>query len=630
MISCIEWVPKGVADPTPKKYEMSAVELELLENQAKLQAALDEPDDDDDDDDSEEEEQPTKSTRTKLPKIDPSTLPADLRMDEYSDDEDENEAAHGSMLGRMLVGNDSEMLGLDEDGMPLQEDSEGEEEEEEAEEEAPPDETIKEGDEDDDYDSDDDEDDDDDLADIPDTREYMPVDVEGLQAMGISHAGASALLNDDEDGDDDDDSDAEDVNLSPDDCILVVAKTEDDYAALEVHVYEERTGNLFVHHDIPLPSFPLCLAHGDINSDGGAGNYIAVGTFSPGIEVWNLDVLQVLEPTCILGGEDTSAADELMKSNMMRAATGKKLRKKLKESSGGLRPGSHTDAVMALDWSKVHRQVIASGSADNTVKIWDITKASSEGANVSTFTHHKDKVQSVVWHPSEGTLLATGSYDRTVAVVDARSTNQNCKRVKLSADCETLAWDPHNSQYLTAATEDGVLSCWDVRNFDKPVWSFIVAEYGGVSDMSYNPNVPGMLATCATNKTVTLWDTYNKELQPSLIAPVACGNKSMEVGKLYSLSFYRSSTWLLGCGGSGNEVALWDMTRDDAVQRRFGERVVQANARKEEEKDVTKEQDFEAMMAVEDIAAKEEEENAATKNNDKKKGKKKKGAHKKK
>lgn len=262
-----------------------------------------------------------------------------------------------------------------------------------------------------------------------------------------------------------------------------------DFASLEVHVYEPTSGNLFVHHDIPLPSFPLALAHGDISPSGQAGNFCAVGTFSPGIEVWNLDVLNALEPCCILGGEDTSAADELMKLNMTRAASGKKLKKKILSNSGGLRPESHTDAVMSLSWNKVHRQVLASGSADTTIKIWDITKAngSGENPNAATFYHHKDKVQSVTWHPTEGTLLATGSYDKTVALVDARnSSSQNCKRVKIVADCESIQWDPFHSQYLTVATEDGTISCWDVRKFDTPVWSFVANEFGGVSDLSYN------------------------------------------------------------------------------------------------------------------------------------------------
>lgn len=41
--------------------------------------------------------------------------------------------------------------------------------------------------------SDDDSEDDDDLADIPDTREYMPLDVEGLNSLGIGGGGGGGM-----------------------------------------------------------------------------------------------------------------------------------------------------------------------------------------------------------------------------------------------------------------------------------------------------------------------------------------------------------------------------------------------------------------------------------------------------
>lgn len=47
----------------------------------------------------------------------------------------------------------------------------------------------------------------------------------------------------------------------------------------------------------------------------------------------------------------------------------------------------------------------------------------------------------------------------------------------------------------------------------------------------------------------------------------------MAVGKLYTINFYPSSPWLLGCAGSAKEIALWDMTREDSIQKRFGQRV---------------------------------------------------------
>jgi WD40 repeat protein len=77
--------------------------------------------------------------------------------------------------------------------------------------------------------------------------------------------------------------------------------------------------------------------------------------------------------------------------------------------------------------------------------------------------------------------------------VDARSAASNAnasnvKKAKLLADCEAIAWDPHSHQYLTAASEDGIVQCWDVRKFgEEPVWSMVAHEYGGVSDICYNP-----------------------------------------------------------------------------------------------------------------------------------------------
>jgi periodic tryptophan protein 1 len=464
MISAIEWVPAGVADPTPKKYEFSQAELELIDMMKEhnmndlqdVQAHLQQQ--------QQEAEKKKKKKKQPTPVVE-NTLPADLRMDEYSSDEDDDNA-NDATIGQLLVEN-VDLEADDDDAMQDEQKDLADDDSEES-------------------------DEDDDLADVPDTREYTPVDLEGLNSIGLSQIGtnAPAYMGDDDDDDAnlDDDSDADDVIIQPDDAIVVVAKTEDDFAALEVHVYEPETGNLFVHHDIPLPAFPLCLAHGDIGPTGGAGNFCAVGTFGPGIEVWNLDVLNALEPSCVLGGEDTSMADEIMRHNILNSSAKNNKKSKLTSRGTGLKEGSHRDAIMSLSWNKVHRQVLASGSADCTVKLWDVTQANSKQENATTMTHHKNKVQSVLWHPQEGTLLATGSYDRTVALVDARNV-ENIKRIKIPADCEALAWDPFNPQYLTTASEDGTVQCWDVRNFSEktPLWSMVASEFGGVSDLSYNP-----------------------------------------------------------------------------------------------------------------------------------------------
>lgn len=59
--------------------------------------------------------------------------------------------------------------------------------------------------------------------------------------------------------DDDGDEDADDDEIRPTDSLLVVAITEDEFSHLEVQLFSD-DGNLYTHHDITLPEFPLCLA----------------------------------------------------------------------------------------------------------------------------------------------------------------------------------------------------------------------------------------------------------------------------------------------------------------------------------------------------------------------------------
>lgn len=207
MISSIEWVPAGVADPNPKKYEFSQAELDLIEMMEKHNMG-EVPNED-------AMNLGKKKTKTKLPKIE-NNLPADLRMDEYSSDEEDNEAARGAAIGRLLV-EDNESLDESNEAVP----------------EAPKSPA--------DSDDDDDDSDDDDLADVPDTREYMPVDIDGLNSIGFSQVGTNAPAYMGED-DSDDESDADDVRLRSSDAIVVVAKTEEvsltDFSAIRVVVFE--------------------------------------------------------------------------------------------------------------------------------------------------------------------------------------------------------------------------------------------------------------------------------------------------------------------------------------------------------------------------------------------------------
>lgn len=241
--------------------------------------------------------------------------------------------------------------------------------------------------------------------------------------------------------------------MLPSDNLLVTAKTEDEISQLEIYVYDDSQENLYVHHDIMLPSFPLCLEWLDFPPAGPTsspsadrtvpGNYVAVGTMDPEIEIWSLDTLDAIYPASVLGRPDLSKAH-----TPIPLGTGKKKRNKAKARA--LSAAHHVDAVLGLAWNRSHRNLLASASADTTVKLWDLTRATgSEGHGgadgaLRSFQIHKDKVQSVQWNDKEPTVLLTGSYDRTVRTFDSRAPEKGLVAI-LGADVEALRWDPWES-----------------------------------------------------------------------------------------------------------------------------------------------------------------------------------------
>ena len=87
--------------------------------------------------------------------------------------------------------------------------------------------------------------------------------------------------------------------------------------------------NLYVHHDVLLPAFPLALAWLDCSSSGRQepGNFAAIGTMKPGIEIWDLDVLDTVEPMAVLGGSKSEDGSEIAEPTSDKAKKSKKSKK---------------------------------------------------------------------------------------------------------------------------------------------------------------------------------------------------------------------------------------------------------------------------------------------------------------
>ena len=270
------------------------------------------------------------------------------------------------------------------------------------------------------------------------------------------------------------------------------------------------------------------------------------------VEIWDLDVVDALEPVCQLGG---------------------KRNKKTKKPTG------HTSSVLGLSWNCLNRNVLASASADGTVKIWDM----EQGKCVQTLKHHTDKVQSVEWHPVESTVLLTGSYDKTVAVLDVRKPDSVSKWT-VSADVENAMWNPHNPQYLLVSTEDGKVYCFNaLENGSDPVFT-IDAHTAAVSALHMSKFAPGCLVTGSTDKSMKVWDIIDNK--PRFVC-----SKDLKLGPIYDAKFCPDSPFVIAIGGGKGALKVFDLCQIAEVRRHFEGRVGMSDIAveklaKAEEKDV--------------------------------------------
>lgn len=352
------------------------------------------------------------------------------------------------------------------------------------------------------------------------------------------------------DDDDDDDEESEGNTIKPTDAVIICARNDDELSHLEVYIFEELEAgdsNMYVHHDIILPAFPLCTAWLDCNlKSGDKGNFIAVGSMEPAIEIWDLDLIDEVKPFMELGGVS-------------------KRKKEGRKTSTKYKKGSHRDSVLGLAWNKEVRNVLASASADNSVKVWDVVT----GKCAVTAEHHTDKVQAVTWSRHSPEVLLSGSFDKSVIMMDMSSSENAQNKWSVAADVESLAWDPHNEHSFVVSLENGTVQGFDIRvtasdssSGPKPCFT-LHAHDKAVSSISYNPSAPNLLATASTDKMVKLWDISNN--QPSCVA-----STNPKAGAIFSISFSEDSPFLLAIGGSKGKLQVWDTLSDPGVVRSFG------------------------------------------------------------
>lgn len=368
------------------------------------------------------------------------------------------------------------------------------------------------------------------------------------------------------DGSDDSDSELEDLRLKDSDLLILSARNEDDLSHLDIWVYEspddDGDGNIYVRQSIMLSNFPLSIAWMDFDPSTSrpSGNFCAIGTLDPVIELWDLDVIDAVEPVASLRSScrrPERQADTIKRKGRIARSSRKK--KKDGSDTTTLETG-HEDAVLGLSWNSEFRNVLASSSADTTVKVWDV--AVQKVTLTSNF--HRDKVQSVAWNQTEPSVLLSGGFDRQVCLRDVRATDNTHLSWQLPADVESLAWSPHHATHFAVSMESGEVNIFDARigSASSPLFR-LQAHDKAATVVAFCPSAAELFLTASTDKKVKVW-AQGSDGMPSLVA-----KEDLKVGAVFAAAFCKDAPTVLAAGGAKGEVAVWDIKLDERIEKFF-------------------------------------------------------------
>lgn len=184
---------------------------------------------------------------------------------------------------------------------------------------------------------------------------------------------------------------------------------------------------------------------------------------------------------------------------------------------------AHTSVVEDVAWHTMHENIFGSVGDDRKLLLWDTRSASTTKPQHSVVDAHAGEVNTLGFNPFNEFLLATGSADKTVKLWDMRNLVKPLHTMAgHRGEVLQLEWSPHNETVLASAGADRRVNVWDTsligqerdngqdeEEDDEDAPPELLFIHGGhtskLSDLSWNKNDEWVLASTAEDNVIQVW-----------------------------------------------------------------------------------------------------------------------------
>ncbi|KAL6824273.1 WD40-repeat-containing domain protein [Trichoderma sp. SZMC 28015] len=203
----------------------------------------------------------------------------------------------------------------------------------------------------------------------------------------------------------------------------------------------------------------------------------------------------------------------------------------------------HTAWVTSVAFSSDHKH-IASGSKDNTIKIWDAVT----GVCLQTFEGHTDWVTSVIFLPN-GEKIASGSVDETIKIWDAATGKCDESLEGHTGAVQSVA--VLSDHQIVSVSHDQTIKIWDILT--KACIMTLKGHDEYITSVATFAN--GSIATGSGDATIKIWDSSTDACVQTLKGHIAW---------ICSVAFLNSQQVI--SGSDDETIKVWDIATGECVQ----------------------------------------------------------------